>query len=193
MTRDSNDSRQTAILQAASSAFAAYGFRKTSMNDIADGAGMSRPAVYLHYKNKNDIYRSLIQLYYDQAADGLKTVFDAGKPVAETLRNAFDAQFGDMLEEVLASAHGMELLDTAEKTAADVKEAGEARLHDLYSDWLRRQAEQGRILLPDTAEQIAEVILVGLKALKTTVSSVPELRTKLAAYASLIGRGLEAA
>ncbi|MEP3333056.1 TetR/AcrR family transcriptional regulator [Sedimentitalea sp.] len=193
MTSDSNDSRQTAILRAASSAFAAYGFRKTSMNDIADGAGMSRPAVYLHYKNKNDIYRSLIQLYYDQAADGLKTVFDAGKPVAETLRNAFDAQFGDMLEDVLASAHGMELLDTAEKTAADVKEAGEAQLHDLYSDWLRRQAEQGRILLPDTAEQIAEVILVGLKALKTTVSSVPELRTKLAAYASLIGRGLEAA
>lgn len=193
MTSDSNISRQTAILQAASGAFATYGFRKTSMNDIADGAGMSRPAVYLHYKNKDDIYRSLIQMYYDQAADGLRAVFDAGNPVAETLRNAFDAQFGDMIENVLASPHGMELLDTAEKTAADVKNAGEAHLHELYSDWLRQEAEQGRILLPDTAEQIAEVILVGLKGLKTTVSSVSDLRTRLAAYASLIGRGLDAA
>ncbi|MDU9002614.1 TetR/AcrR family transcriptional regulator [Sedimentitalea todarodis] len=193
MMRDATDSRQDAILQSALRVFATYGFRKTSMNDIANGAGMSRPAVYQHYKNKDEIFRRLTQIYYDQAADALATVFSAHRPVTETLHHAFDAQVGDMVEALLASPHGMELLDTGERTAADIKQTGEDRLRVLYADWLKQQAEHGRIDLPDTPEQVADVILVALKGLKTTVSSVPQLRARLAAFASLIGRGLEAA
>lgn len=193
MMRDSTDSRQDAILQSALQVFATYGFRKTSMNDIANGAGMSRPAIYQHYKNKDDIFRRLIQIYYDQAADAVAAVFSADKPVAEALHSAFDVQIGGMFETLLASPHGLELLDTGAKTAADIKQAGEDRLRVTYTNWLRREAERGRIDLPDTPEQVADVILVGLKGLKTTVSSVPQLRARLAAYATLIGRGLVAA
>lgn len=171
--------------------FATYGFRKTSMNDIANGAGMSRPAVYQHYKNKDDIFRRLTQIYYDQVADALVVAFSADKPVTETLHSAFGAQIGDMVETLLASPHGMELLDTGEKTAADIKQAGEDRLRLLYADWLRAESARGRVALPDTPEQVADVILVGLRGLKATVSSVPQMRARLAAFATLIGRGLE--
>ena len=54
MTSVSEDSKTAAILKSAFQAFATYGFKKTSMDDIAKGAGMSRPAVYLHFKNKSD-------------------------------------------------------------------------------------------------------------------------------------------
>ena len=36
--------------------FLAYGFARTTMDDIARAADMSRPALYLLFKNKTDIY-----------------------------------------------------------------------------------------------------------------------------------------
>lgn len=190
MIRETSDSRQDAILNAAMQVFSTYGYRKTSMNDIADGAGMSRPALYQHYKNKDDIFRSLTQIYYDKAVDGLADALCGDKPVSEQLQAAFDAQIGDMVETLLNSPHGMELLDTGEKTAADIKQAGEDRLRALYADWLGRAEGQGRVTLPDTPDMVADVILVGLKGLKTTVTSVPQLRARLAIFARLLGRGL---
>ena len=56
--------RQDAILDAAFHAFATYGYRRTAMDDIARGAGMSRTALYLHYRNKEDIFRSLALRYF---------------------------------------------------------------------------------------------------------------------------------
>jgi AcrR family transcriptional regulator len=39
------------ILQAAIEIFGTYGYKKTSMQDIADALDISRPALYQYYKN----------------------------------------------------------------------------------------------------------------------------------------------
>ncbi|MGV6850019.1 MAG: TetR/AcrR family transcriptional regulator, partial [Marinibacterium sp.] len=106
------DSKQKAILNAAWDAFAAYGFRKTSMDDIAHGAGMSRPALYLRYRNKEDILRSLVQGYYDRAASDVAAALAGTGPVADRLNRAFLAQGGPLAEVMLTSPHGMELMDS---------------------------------------------------------------------------------
>ena len=56
MTTDTPKSQQ--ILDAALAVFCRYGYRKTSMLDIAQAAGMSRAALYLHFKNKEDVFRA---------------------------------------------------------------------------------------------------------------------------------------
>lgn len=57
--------RETAIrepiLAAAVELFRAHGFAGTSMQDIATAAGLSRPALYYHFKNKEEILRSLVE------------------------------------------------------------------------------------------------------------------------------------
>jgi TetR/AcrR family transcriptional regulator, regulator of autoinduction and epiphytic fitness len=50
---DGNESaRQTHALEIALTVFARHGFRKTSIEDIAKAAGISRQGIYLHFKNK---------------------------------------------------------------------------------------------------------------------------------------------
>jgi AcrR family transcriptional regulator len=191
MTRDTTDSRQISILQAATRAFATYGYRKTSMNDIADAAGMSRPAVYQYFRNKDDIFRRLVQFYYDRATEQIAIAFEAGRPVISTMHEAFHAQVGELFETLLNSPHGMELLDTGEQTAADIKEAGEERLRALFAGWLRREAEAGHVHLPDTPEQVADVILTALKGLKTTVTDLDSLKSRLDTFAVIVGKGLQ--
>ena len=51
--------RRAHVLASATKVFLAYGFAKATMDDIARAAEMSRPAIYLHFKNKTDIYRSI--------------------------------------------------------------------------------------------------------------------------------------
>ena len=61
----SQDSRRAHVLASASKVFLAYGFAKATMDDIARAAEMSRPAVYLHFKNKTEIVVSSL----DQIAE----------------------------------------------------------------------------------------------------------------------------
>lgn len=55
-----NPERNQRILDAAAKLFAHYGYDKTTVNDIAVEAGISKGAVYLHYKSKEDLFDSLI-------------------------------------------------------------------------------------------------------------------------------------
>jgi len=50
------------ILAAAVELFRNHGFAGTSMQNIATAAGISRPALYYHFKNKEEILRSLVEV-----------------------------------------------------------------------------------------------------------------------------------
>src|SRR5581483_9911319 len=55
------------ILDAALVRFAQYGFRRTSMEDIAAEAGVSRAALYLQFDNKEAIFRALSEALHERA------------------------------------------------------------------------------------------------------------------------------
>ena len=188
----STDPKQAAILQSAWQAFATYGFRKTSMDDIARGAGMSRPALYLHYKGKDEIFRSLVEHYYDKATGAVAEALAAPGAPRDVLRAAFHAQAGEIMETMMRSPHGHELLDAGAATAADVKQAGEAHLHQLYADWLGRTAEAGQVRLAGTPQDMAETIGSALKGLKDSGLDYPDFIERLDLLSDLIGAGLEA-
>ena len=44
------------ILKAAYEEFAANGYGKSSLGAIADVVGITRPALYYHYKSKEDLF-----------------------------------------------------------------------------------------------------------------------------------------
>ena len=58
--------RHRAVLHAAFNTFVSYGFKRTTMADIADAAGMSRPALYLLFKNKTDIFRAGFVMFVEE-------------------------------------------------------------------------------------------------------------------------------
>ena len=70
------NSKRKKIRDNAKSVFLRYGFQRTSMDDIAKAAGMSRPALYLIYKNKEDIYCDILQAL---AAEGILAAEQAAK------------------------------------------------------------------------------------------------------------------
>lgn len=61
-----DEQRRKDILDAALYCFLHFGFSKTSMDDVAKKAGLSRPLIYLKFKNKDDLLMNL----FDHIMDG---------------------------------------------------------------------------------------------------------------------------
>ncbi len=64
------------IIQAAYSEFLAYGFQKASLHKIAEKAGVTTGAIYTRYKNKDALFASLLQDFFET----MKALFT---PIAE--------------------------------------------------------------------------------------------------------------
>lgn len=55
------ESRLSVVLDAAVGVFARYGYRKTSMDDVARAAGVSRQGLYLSFANKEELFRRALE------------------------------------------------------------------------------------------------------------------------------------
>lgn len=186
------DPRRAAILDAAFATFCHYGFRRTSMEDIARVAGLSRPALYQHYQNKQDIYRSLIQHYFDVTETRVRNALHPAMDPEAAFAAVFAAKAGPELEAMFASAHGEELLDANVATSADLVEAGESRIAGHLSQWLHAEAAAGRITLTDDPRLLAQTLIAAQTGLKAPRLGIDAYRAGAARLARVIGRGLRA-
>lgn len=177
-----------AILDAAFRAFATYGYRRTTMEDIAQGVGISRSALYLHYRNKEDILRSLAAKYFEDAVVSVAAELSApNRPAAESLAAAFIGYDGKFMDIVLATPHGAEMLDAGHLVSSDVVEKGEAHIHSLLVDWLLSgeiPADLGG------ADALATTVLASLKGLKGVAKSPEGYRAAQSQLAAMVARAL---
>ena len=59
-TRLPASARRRQLLDAALEAFATRGFHATSMNDVAEAAGVTKPVLYQHFGSKRALYQELL-------------------------------------------------------------------------------------------------------------------------------------
>jgi len=89
------ENRRSSILDAAITVFGRLGFRKASVEDLAEAAHVSKQGMYLHFSSKEEIFVAAMQKYLD---DGLALVDQAlnkaGAPLHERVVDAMDAWFG---------------------------------------------------------------------------------------------------
>lgn len=60
MPKNNQQIRHNAIINAAASLFIKLGYDKTSVADIAKRAGISKGAIYLHFKSKDKLFETLL-------------------------------------------------------------------------------------------------------------------------------------
>ncbi len=83
------------MLETALAVFLRHGFRKTSMEDIAQAAGISRQGIYLHFKDKDAIFRASIQKSLHDGLQAANMILDdESLALKEKLLKALDEWFG---------------------------------------------------------------------------------------------------
>lgn len=74
-----------AILEAALEAFSQHGFRGTTLDLIAEGAGLSKPNLLYYFPSKEGIYNALLAALLQTWLDPLRAMNPEGEPLAEIL------------------------------------------------------------------------------------------------------------
>ena len=63
-TKEEAQQTRSNLLNAALNVFYERGVSKASLDEIAKAAGVTRGALYWHFKNKEDLFEALFQNYY---------------------------------------------------------------------------------------------------------------------------------
>ncbi|MDP6954147.1 MAG: TetR/AcrR family transcriptional regulator [Alphaproteobacteria bacterium] len=131
------DNRKRALMDAAATAFAAQGYRATTIRDVAGAVGMLPGSVYYHFPSKG----ALLLAVYDEAVTGIAVRVDAaiaGKsdPWAR-LEAAAVAHMETVLDDsAYAKVMVRVLPEDAEDAAAALtaaRDSYEARFRDLFA------------------------------------------------------------
>ena len=98
--------RRQQLLEVALEAFASQGFHLTSMYELAEQAGVTKPVLYQHFGSKRDLYLEVLR------AVGGRMVTDVGKAIAdaEGPRQQVEAGFLAYFLWVARERHGFEVL-----------------------------------------------------------------------------------
>jgi len=74
------------ILSAALEVFSAFGYRGSTVDQIAERAGMSKPNLLYYFHRKDDIYRAVLEKTLAQWLTPLRGLDPNGEPLAELAR-----------------------------------------------------------------------------------------------------------
>ncbi len=184
-----DDTKKTQILDAAFEKFLAYGVAKTSMADIASEAGVSRPALYLHYANKEAIFSACIERVLDAATTAALMELEGPGGVRERLDGFLQRAIGDPVERLQQSEHGADLIEAKTGYAKDVFE----------SDWRRTRKALVAYLKSAGGPNVDAATLTGwidlLKfspvGFKSDHPSIRTYRNRLSTLAAMIALDIE--
>lgn len=181
------------ILDAAFTLFGRYGFKRTSMEDIASEAGLSRTALYLQFRNKEDIFRELAAGLHEEALSGAEGALEADQPLSDRLRAAVEAKTLKLLEIIQASPHGSELMDEKNRLCGDLASDSEQRFRTMLGRAFTRADETKEIDLPSaglSASEAAEVFALAIIGLKGSDVPINRYKRRLASLVEVYVRGI---
>lgn len=89
------NAKRDAILAAATATFARYGYRKTSMDEVARAAGASRQGLYLHFPTKEELFRATVEYAVSaQLGAAMEVLSNEAQPLDTRMVSACDEWSG---------------------------------------------------------------------------------------------------
>jgi AcrR family transcriptional regulator len=87
------EQRRTQLLSVAVEVFGERGFHSTSMDEVAEAAGVTKPVLYQHFPSKRALYRELLDDVDAQLVAELVVATDAAPSGRERVEAGFAAYF----------------------------------------------------------------------------------------------------
>jgi AcrR family transcriptional regulator len=151
--------RRERVLAVAVEVFGRHGFRKTSMEDVARSAGISRQGLYLQFASKEALFQAAVRQELDAALEDASRCLDIeGAGLDRRVALALDAWLGRYVASMLAS----DTADMLENPAAGLEDIVEAAIGAfdtrLAAPIAAATTEDDRKRLGVTPEEIATVL-----------------------------------
>jgi AcrR family transcriptional regulator len=193
--RSAPETRRDAILDAALKLFSQYGYRRTSIDDIAREAEIAKGTVYLSFKSKEEIFRALCERLIQHADSAVKIARATRGPIHERLVAVLEAKFGFFFETVYRSAHAAELMDSKNRLSADLFAQSGRRYMKVLREMIEEATRAGE-LAPSRMElnagDLAEMLVAAVHGIESSATSRAQYHRRLREMVRVIVAGLSA-
>lgn len=193
--RSAAKGKRAAILDAALRLFGRYGYKRTSIDDIAADADIAKGSVYLSFKSKEDIFRELCEDIMRRIETEAQRARDSDGPLADRILAILQAKFGFYFETVRNSPHAAELIDSKNRLSAELFEKGDRRYQRILRDAIEQGAARGEIdprRQNLTSAAIVDLLLAGGYGIEHSAASTAVLNRRLADLVNVVLAGLRA-
>lgn len=179
---------KNAILGAALNCFSNYGFRKTTVEDIASEAGVSRPTLYAYFKNKKAILRTVSECMHSDTLRSIETQLRSDAPLAAKLEESFWVWSEPFMSTLFGKPHGAELIEANSSLASDISENARESFVSLLATELEKQFADGQLdltVVDLNAARAAEFLVFALNGLSRGEADERTYRDRLKVLVSV--------
>lgn len=191
---DEANARVDQIADAALRLFARYGYKRSSMDDIAREAGLAKATLYLHFKGKDDVFRAMLDLLGRRVEARCREVMAMPGPFPERLAALLQAHHGQAYACFGTGEHLVELKAVMNTIATRELQAFEQIFSGLARELVLQAARDGEVTLSrlptGTEDWIAGLLFAAAGAKLGTPPSPGDYAQRLAAIASIFAAAL---
>jgi AcrR family transcriptional regulator len=126
---------QDRILDAAMRVFRRHGFRRSSIEQAAEEAGLTRQALYHHFNSKEALFRAVIERLYENSLAAEISAAKAAEEDGRELADILIAEIGARLQALFASLEGSPHIE-------ELFSEHLAQARDLYQTYANRSADE---------------------------------------------------
>ncbi len=149
--------------------FARYGYRRASMDQVAEAAGLTRQALYHHFESKEALFRAVVEALHaaslKAAAAGGALAEQGGNSLPDVLAEQIKAKISYVIERLQGSPHVEELLSEHQHQAGDLNQRSHEQMLALEVATIERFIRARRLVLRDdmSALDLARCIQFALR------------------------------
>lgn len=179
-------SKEELAVAAATEVFSRYGYARTTMGDIAAEAGISRPALYLLFADKEAVFAAVIRGMDEHKHREISAAIARLDGLHAKLLYACKSW----------GSHGFDLIE-AHPDAADLFDLSVPAVRKVYdnfqslvADLIRDQVQSAGVA--DGPEVLARCLVFGMRGLRETAKSGKEMRRLIAVQVGMLVRSISA-
>ena len=176
------DEKRDRVLDAGMDRFLRYGFRKTTMGDIAEAAEMSRPAIYLVFQNKEEIFRGVCERHSDRTLELGRARIATCKNLPEKIAAVFETWVIEPYQLISQSPEAQELFVSSYSFAADLIQRGGGMYESLMMEAIDSSPEVDRPALKRiglSTDAVGKALARSSWKLDQAIPDIDELRAVL--------------
>ena len=172
--------QREAILKAATATFLRYGFKKTSMDDVAQAAGVSRQGLYLYFDTKDLLFREALQYLVSHMISTARSVAeDRNLSIRDRLLGVFEAVHGSAFQSA-SPEHAFELLQSAQSADGALLVQLDRDLMGIVAALLAEAGAADRWEEAGvTVAELSEQLLMSAKGIKASVDTLAAYRERM--------------
>ena len=181
--------QREAILVAATAIFLRYGFKKTSMDDVAQAAGVSRQGLYLYFETKDVLFREALQYLVSHMISTARSVAEDGNlSLRDRLLGAFEAVHCSAFHNA-SREDALELLQAAQSAAGALLVQLDRDLMEIAAALLAEAGAADRWEEAGvTVAELSEQLLMSAKGIKASVDTLTAYRERMLTAIRIVTR-----